>query len=221
MVPEAIGASGCYRTDTEFFGRHSEMKTSVKARNLELSDRLRATIERKLRRLDRISHPDAEATVELITNASHAANSRNVAEITLVSGSDVVRSVSAGATPVAAIDLVLDKLERQVVRAKTKPRSVRERAAEEATEVLARAALGTLEPPPERRRPAAPRVTRTKRFDMIPMFTEDAITRMEELGHAFFIFLNAENEQLCLVYRRSNGTFGLIEPVVRPSRGKR
>jgi ribosome hibernation promoting factor len=196
------------------------MKTSVKARNLELSDRLRATIERKLRRLDRISHPDAEATVELITNASHAADSRNVAEVTLVTGSDVVRSVSAGATPVAALDLVLDKLERQVVRAKTRPRRVRERVADEATEVLAREAMGTLEPLPARTS-GSTRVTRVKRFDMIPMFVEDAITRMEELGHAFFIFLNAESEQLCLVYRRTTGTYGLIEPIVGPSRRKR
>jgi len=192
------------------------MKTSVKARNLELSDKLRATIERKMRRLDRISHPDAEATVELITNASHAADSRNVAEVTIVSGSDVVRSVSAGATPVAALDLVLDKLERQVIRAKTRPRSTRERMAGETTEVLARAGVGTLEPPPSapERLHASPRVTRVKRFDMIPMFEEDAITRMEELGHAFFIFLNAETEQLSLVYRRNNGTYGLIEPMV-------
>ncbi len=193
------------------------MKTSVKARNLELSDRLRATIERKLRRLDRISHPDAEATVEFITNASRAADSRNVAEVTLVNGGDVVRSVSSGATPVAALDLVLDKLERQVIRAKTRPRSVRERAADEATEVLAREAVGTLEPPPAREA-ASTRVTRVKRFDMIPMFVEDAITRMEELGHAFFIFLNAESEQLTLVYRRANGTYGLIEPVVKAPR---
>ncbi len=192
------------------------MKTSVKARNMELSDKLRATIERKMRRLDRISHPDAEATVELITNASHAADERNVAEVTIVSGSDVVRSVSAGATPVAALDLVLDKLERQVIRAKTRPRSTRERMAGEATEVLARAGVGTLEPPPSapERLHASPRVTRVKRFDMIPMFEEDAITRMEELGHAFFIFLNAETEQLSLVYRRNNGTYGLIEPMV-------
>ncbi len=196
------------------------MKTSIKARNLELSDRLRATIERKLRRLDRISHPDAEATVELIANASHAADSRNVAEVTLVSGSDVVRSVSAGPTPIAALDLVLDKLERQVVRAKTRPRRVRERMADQATEVLAREAVGTLDPPPERVHGSS-RVTRVKRFDMIPMFEEDAVTRMEELGHAFFIFLNAENDQLCLVYRRANGTYGLIEPMVRPSRRNR
>ena len=120
------------------------MKTSVKARNLELSERLRATIERKLQRLDRISHPEAEATVELIANASHSADTSHVAEVTLVTGSDVVRSVSSGPTPVAAIDTVLDKLERQVIRAKTRPRRVRERAAPEADQVLAREGIGTV-----------------------------------------------------------------------------
>jgi len=195
------------------------LKTSVKARNLELSDRLRATIERKLRRLDRISHPDAEATVELIAKASHSADSSHVAEVTLVSGTDVVRSVSSGATPFAAIDTVLDKLERQVVRAKTRPRRVRERAAPEADLVLAREGVGTLGPSDGASR--SPRVTRVKRFDMEPMFEEDAITRMEEFGHAFFLFLNAEDENFCVLYRRSDGSYGLIEPViVSPVRGR-
>ena len=194
------------------------MKTSVKARNLELSDRLRATIERKLQRLDRISHPDAEATVELIANASHSTESSHVAEVTLVSGTDVVRSVSSGATPVAAIDTVLDKLERQVVRAKTRPRRVRERAAPEADFVLAREGIGTLGPSDGTSR--SPRVTRIKRFDMEPMFEEDAITRMEDLGHAFYLFLNAEGESLCVLYRRRDGSYGLIEPVTAPGRGR-
>jgi putative sigma-54 modulation protein len=188
------------------------MKTSVKARNLELTDRLRSTIERKLRRLDRISHPQAEATVELIANASHDADASHVAEVTLLNDGEVVRSVSAASSPVAAIDTVLDKLERQVVRAKTKPRSVRERSAEWTEAVLAREALGTIEPAPDR--DGSPPVTRIKRFDMEPMFEEDAITRMEELGHAFFLFLNAENERLCVLYRRVNGTYGVIEPVM-------
>jgi len=195
------------------------LKTSVKARNLELSDRLRATIERKLRRLDRISHPEAEATVELIANASHSADSRHVAEVTLVSGSDVVRSVSSGATPVAAIDTVLDKLERQVVRAKTRPRRVRERAAPETEHVLAREGLGTVGPTDsaaDGTRPS-PQVTRIKRFAMEPRFEEDAIGRMEELGHAFFLFLNAEDENLCVLYRRRDGSYGLIEPVTLSS----
>ena len=191
------------------------MKTSVKARNLELSDRLRATIERKLQRLDRISRPEAEATVELIAHASHSADASHVAEVTLVSGADVVRSVSSGKTPVAALDTVLDKLERQVVRAKTRPRRVRERAAPEADFVLAREGMGTVGPTDGTSR--SPRVSRIKRFDMEPMFEEDAITRMEELGHAFFLFLNAEGENLCVLYRRGDGSYGVIEPVTAPS----
>jgi putative sigma-54 modulation protein len=59
-----------------------------------------------------------------------------------------------------------------------------------------------------------PSVVRIKRFDMEPMFEEDAIARMEELGHAFFVFLNAENERICVLYARRDGTYGLIEPVV-------
>ena len=192
------------------------MKTSVKARNLEISDRLRATIERKLRRLDRISRPESEATVELIGNASRDAGASHVAEVTLVNGGDVVRSVSSGATTIAALDTVLDKLERQVVRAKTKPRSLRDRDAEGTIDVLAREGLGTVDPTSSRN--GSPPVTRIKRFDMVPMFEEDAIARMEELGHAFFLFLNAENERLCVVYRRTNGTYGVIEPVIASSK---
>ena len=193
------------------------MRTSVKARNMELSPRLRATIDRKLRRLDRISHPEAEATVELIANASHANNASHAVEIILVNNGSVLRSVSTGPTPVAALDTVLDKLERQAVRQKEKPRSVRERVSGEPQEVLAREAVGTVDPLPAPSR-RAPQVSRTKRFDMVPMFEEDAIARMEELGHAFFFFLNAETDELAVLYRRTNGTFGLIEPVVERGR---
>jgi putative sigma-54 modulation protein len=59
---------------------------------------------------------------------------------------------------------------------------------------------------------------RIKRFDMVPMFEEDAITQMLELGHAFFVFLNAENDHICVVYARRDGTYGLIEPIVGASR---
>jgi putative sigma-54 modulation protein len=192
------------------------MKTSVKARNLDLSDGLRATIERKLRRLDRIAHPDAEASVELIAHASRASESSHVAEVTLLNDGLLLRSVSSGPTAVAAIDTVLDKLERRVVRSKKRPRSVRERVAGEPDEVAAREATGTLAPAADGDGGAA--ISRIKRFDMMPMFEEDAIARMEELGHAFFFFLNAESAELCVLYRRGNGSYGLIEPVVERRR---
>ena len=192
------------------------MKTTVKARNLELTEDTRAQIDRKLRRLDRVAHPDAEATVELIAHASHAIDASTVAEVTLLSNGSVIRSASAGPNPIAAIDALLDKLERQVVRSKERPRRVREREHDEARNVLVREADGSVEDDggPGAAEEPEPSVVRIKRFDMVPMFEEDAVTRMEELGHAFFVFLNAENERICVVYRRSDGTYGLIEPVV-------
>jgi putative sigma-54 modulation protein len=191
------------------------VKTSLTARNLELNDRIRTEIERKLTRLDRKLHPLSEANVELIAHASHASESSHVAEITLVSNGHVMRSTAAGATPLAAFDVVLDKLERQIVRTKEKPRSVRERHGDEVESVLQREALGTIDQQtaaPETN--AQPSIVKIKRFDMLPMFEEDAISQMEELGHAFFVFLNAETDAVAVLYRRGDGSYGLIEPVL-------
>jgi putative sigma-54 modulation protein len=193
------------------------VKTTVKARNLELTERLRSQIARKLRRLDRVAHPDAEATVELIAHASHATAASHVAEVTLHTNGSVMRSVSAGPTLIAAIDTLLDKLERQVVRSKSRQRSVRERDHSEAAAVLQREAAGSGASDAESSAAEAS-VVRLKRFDMVPMFEEDAITQMNELGHEFFVFLNAENERICVVYARRDGTYGLIEPVVPTAR---
>ena len=190
------------------------MKTNLKARNVELDDRLRGQIERKLRRLDRITHESAEADVELIGHASHATDSAQVAEVTLRNNGEVVRSTASGATPLAALDVVIDKLERQVVRTKERPGSVRKRHSDEIESVLTREARGTVDADEGR-----PQVVKVKRFDMQPMFEEDAITQMEELGHAFFVFLDAETEQVAILYRRTDGNYGVIQPVTGRSNG--
>ena len=194
------------------------MKTNLTARNLELSDRLRSQVEHKLQRLDRITHDLAEADVELIAKASHSADTAQVAEVTLRNNGEVLRSTAAGATPIAALDIVLDKLERQVVRSKQRPGSVRKRHSDEVESVLHREALGTLEP--ASKADEAPSIVKLKRFDMQPMFPEDAITQMEELGHAFFVFLNAESEDVAVLYRRRDGSYGLIEPVMGYGRSR-
>ncbi|MEX0709734.1 MAG: ribosome-associated translation inhibitor RaiA [Chloroflexota bacterium] len=196
------------------------MRTTVKARNFEMTDRLRGQIERKLQRLERVAHADAQANVELIAHASRESDSANTAEVTLVNNGTVMRSVAAGPTLLAALNGLIDKLERQVVRARERPRSVRERHADEGRAALARAAQGTVTAPeadPEQRAAAAS-VVKIKRFDMVPMFEEDAVARMEELGHAFFVFLNAETDGICVVYRRRGRGYGLIEPVLAPER---
>jgi putative sigma-54 modulation protein len=193
------------------------VKTNLTARNLELTDRLRSEIDHKLKRLDRIAHRDAEASVELIAKASHASESAHVAEVTLVSNGHVLRSTASGPTPLAAIDTVLDRLERQAVRAKERPRSVRDRHSEEATNALEAEAVKTLAPDETDGRPS---VVKIKRFDMQPMFEEDAIAQMEELGHAFFLFLNAETDAVAVLYRRRDGSYGLIEPVIGNGRSR-
>jgi putative sigma-54 modulation protein len=194
------------------------VKTNLTARNLELSDRLRGQIEKKLRRLDRITHDLAEADVELIANASRANDVSQVAEVTLRNNGEVLRSTASGATPIAALDIVLDKLERQVVRTKERPRSIRERHHDEPAEALSREAAKSVEGVAAAPR-SGPSVVKQKRFDMLPMFEEDAIARMEELGHAFFVYLDAETEQVAVLYRRADGNYGLIQPVL-DGRGK-
>jgi len=201
-------------------GGEQDVKTTLTARHVELTSKLRSDIERKLQRLDRIAHPDAEARVELIGNASHSADESHVAEVTLVSNGTVVRSTSPGPTPLAAVDAVLDKLERQIVRSKERPRRVRERATDVVDDVLARAGVGEVGRP-GRGDAATPSIVKTKRFELTPMFEEDAIARMDELGHSFFVFLNAETERPAVVYRRRDGNYGLIDPVVDRGGGRR
>ena len=196
------------------------MKTNLTARNLELDDELRQQVERKLQRLDRITHESAEADVELIANASHANDTSHVAEVTLRNNGDLLRSTAAGASPIAALDMVLDKLERQVVRMKERPRRVRERHADEVDSVLEREAIGTVDGDADGQASDRPIIVKTKRFAMQPMFEEDAIAQMEELGHAFFVFLNAESEDVAVLYRRRDGSYGLIEPVVGNGRSR-
>ena len=101
---------------------------------------------------------------------------------------------------------MVDKVERQAVGYKEKPR-LRSRPEEE-KEILRRLADGSEGPPRERR------IVKVKRFAIEPMFEEDAVAQMEELGHRFFVFVSAETERVAVLYQRDDGDLGLIEPVV-------
>ena len=97
-------------------------------------------------------------------------------------------------------------MERQAIDYKEKPR-VRSRPEEEKA-LLRKIADGTAEGATERQ------IVKTKRFAIEPMFEEDAVAAMEDLGHDFYVFVNAENERVAVLYRRKDGHYGLIEPVV-------
>ena len=145
-----------------------------------------------------------ELDADLIHNFAKPGESA-IGERIIVHGR-VLRSRATGATYEAAIDDVIDKVERQAVEYKEKPR-LRARPEEE-KQILRRLADGSEGP----RREA--RIVKTKRFAIEPMFEEDAVAAMEELGHQFFVFVNAETERVAILYRRDDDDYGLIEPVV-------
>ena len=182
------------------------MRTIVRGKNLEVPDRVRVYAERKFARLERLLDDRSDAVLELSNEAHRSASDAHIAEVTLVIDGHTLRSHAAGASYQAAVDVVLDKVERQAKDHKERPR-VRARPEQEKA-ILRRIADGTAETTSERR------VVKTKRFALEPMFEEDAITAMEELGHAFFVFVNAETEKVAVLYRRDHGDYGVIEPIV-------
>ena len=183
------------------------MRNTIRGKNLDVPARDRAYAESKLGRLERLLDDRSEALVELSTESHRSSETSHIVEVTLVIDGRTLRGSAHATTHRAAIDEVLDKLERQAVSHKRRP-LVRRRLASRQQQA-ADAAQETEEAADE-----GPRVVKTKRFAIEPMFEEDAVARMEELGHSFFIFVNAENEQLGVLYRRADGNYGLIEPAL-------
>jgi len=183
------------------------VRTIVKGKNIDVPDRTRAYAEKKMARLERFLDDRSEAIVELSTERHRSAEDSRIVEITLVIDGETLRSTAAGPTHEAGIDEVVDKIERRAVDHLEKPRAGRVRPKEE-KDLLRRIADGTAETA------GPPRIVKTKRFAIEPMFEEDAIERMTELGHDFFVFVNAENEHIGVLYRRDDGAYGLIEPVI-------
>ena len=182
------------------------MRTIVKGKNAEIPDRVREYAERKLRRIDRLTDDRTDATVELWSEQHRSAADSHFAEVTLVIDGFLLRSRATGSSYQEALDDVVDKVERQAVDHKEKPR-LRARPEEE-KQILRKLADGSEGPPRDRR------IVKVKRFAIEPMFEEDAVGRMEELGHRFFVFVSAETERVAILYQRDDGDLGMIEPVV-------
>lgn len=182
------------------------MRTIIRGKNLEVPDRVRKYAERKFARLERLLDDRTDAVVELSNEAYRSASDAHIADVSLVIGGTTLHSSATGSSYQAALDEVLDKVERQAIDHKEKPR-VRARPEEEKT-LLRKIADGTSEGGPDRQ------IVKTKRFAIKPMFEEDAVVAMEDLGHDFYVFVNAENEHLAILYKRKDGRYGLIEPVV-------
>ena len=159
------------------------------------SDSLKDRAEKKLSKLERYFSQEPEVIVRF----KQQRGGRNIAEITMSVNGLILRAEEDSNDMYLSIDRAVDKLESQIRRYRTKMgKHLREARAE-----------APVEPVYEE---ASFDVVRTKRFSVKPMDVDDAITQMELLGHDFFLFMNAENDTLNVLYRRNDGTYGLLVP---------
>jgi putative sigma-54 modulation protein len=192
------------------------VRTTIRGKNLTVAEKDSAYIERKLRRLERMLDERSEADVELRLEGNRKVADSHIVEVALSIDGRSLRGNAAAATFRAATDDVIDKLERRTAEHKQRPRD--RRRAEQVRFNEAPVQLGSGEGPEAEGDGSL--VVKIKRFAIEPMFEEDAISRMEELGHTFFIFVNAENERIAVLYRRRDGRYGLIEPVIGGTYGR-
>jgi putative sigma-54 modulation protein len=184
------------------------MRLIIQGKNVEITDRLREYVEKKMGRLDRYLPTIDEARVELSTARARSAGDRQVAQLTVRSKGSILRAEEKTSDIFTSIDAVLDKMYRQIARYKGK-RHGRGRAA-----MQGEALPIELEEFEEEEEAGPQRIVRTKRFHLVPMDEEEAIEQMELLGHDFFVFFNASYGEINVLYRRRDGDYGLIQPEV-------
>lgn len=177
------------------------MDLIVKGKNVDVTDRLRDYVEKKIGKLDRYLPTISEAWVELTTEETKAAGDRYVCQVTVRSNGTILRAEERSDDIFTAIDTVLDKMYRQIARYKGK-RQNRWRGGAVEAEPL----------PIEEVEEEGSRVVRVKRFPMAPMSIDEAVEQMELLGHDFFVFFHADEGRINVLYRRKTGDYGLLQP---------
>lgn len=180
------------------------MDISLRARNVALSDAIRDLVARKVGRLDRYFERVREVQVEIGQQDTRSADDRFAVEITANADGTLLRAEERGPTIRAALDQVVDVMHQKLVRYKdrlqAKPRTAAPPGAALTTEA------------PEKTAEAGARIVRVKRLAVKPIAPEEAIEQMELVGHDFFVFINAADERVNVLYRRRDGNYGLIVP---------
>lgn len=168
------------------------MQVTLRGKNIEVTNALREYVERKLGKVEKFVDWPVNAQVNL-----YVERGRHIVEVTAALNGLILRGEEATNDMYASIDLVSDKLEKQVQKYKAR---LRKRGKE--TEVAEEPAL------PE----SEGRVVKTKRFPVKPLSLDEAIIQMNLVSHDFFVFTNADTERVNVLYRRKDGNYGLLEP---------
>ncbi|MEW6581560.1 MAG: ribosome-associated translation inhibitor RaiA [Actinomycetota bacterium] len=186
------------------------MQLQVKGKNVAVTDALFSHAERKLGKIARYLPPWDELTqveLELSVERNRSIDRSQTAEVTVWTKGPILRARESAPDMYAAIDLAAHKLERQVGRYRKRQRRHRDR--HEPTFVPE--SLPVLPEEPEEDEGTI-RIVKSKSFDMKPMTPEDAVMRMDLLHHDFYVFRNADDGVVNVVYRRQDGDYGLIAP---------
>ena len=175
------------------------MRITITGRNIELTSGIKEAVEDKLSKLEKYFKPDTDVLVTLSVEKD-----RQKIEVTIPTKGHTIRAEEVSNDMYVSIDLVEETIERQLIKYRTKIVSKKLNAA-------ANFKAEFLEEQYDEDEEEV-KIVRSKRYDLKPMYPEDACIQMELLGHDFFVFVNAENDATCVVYKRKGGTYGIIEP---------
>ncbi len=172
------------------------MKFTIVGKNINVTEGLRLAVEDKIGKLEKYFTPDTEVHVTLSVEKE-----RQKIEVTIPVKGNIIRSEQVSNDMYVSIDLVEEIIERQLKKYKTRIIDKHQGGSSFKQDFLENDYVDDEEI----------KIVRTKRFDIKPMYPEDACVQMELLGHNFFVFVNAETDQVSVVYKRKGGTYGLIE----------
>ena len=172
------------------------MKFTIVGKNINVTEGLRLAVEDKIGKLEKYFTPDTEVHVTLSVEKE-----RQKIEVTIPVKGNIIRSEQVSNDMYVSIDLVEEIIERQLKKYKTRIIDKHQGGSSFKQDFLENDYVDDEDI----------KIVRTKRFDIKPMYPEDACVQMELLGHNFFVFVNAENDQVSVVYKRKGGTYGLIE----------
>ncbi len=173
------------------------MKFIISGKNIDVTEGLRSAVQDKLGKLERYFTPETEIHVTLSVEKE-----RQKIEVTIPVKGNIIRSEQVSSDMYVSIDLVEEVIERQLRKYKNKIVDKQQEGSNFQKTFLEN----------EFAEDEDVRIIRTKRFGIKPMYPEDACVQMELLGHNFFVFCNAETEEVNVVYKRKDGAYGLIEP---------
>ena len=173
------------------------MKFIISGKNITVTDGLRTAVEDKLGKLERYFTPDTEVVVTLSVEKE-----RQKIEVTIPVKVNIILSEQVSNDMYVSIDLVEEVIERQLRKYKNKIVDKQQSAANFQKAYLDK----------DYEEDEEVKIIRTKKFDIKPMYPEDACVQMELLGHNFFAFVNAETDDISVVYKRKGGTYGIMEP---------